>query len=306
MEIKQINYFLEIVASNFNISSASKKLFISQSTLSQSMIQFENDYQAQLFKREKGRLIGLTDLGQAMYKYAQEIQKLHQEMMQLIDQDKKETTQIVRIGIPPILVRTRFPRFLLNMKQLYPDLRIEYIEEGCQRLCQLLENKEIDIAFLTDPLPTTKLLNSKTAIKDEFVLFMDKNHPLTKQNQVKWSSLNQYSSAIFTDAYSTHHFFMIQCQKERIAPKIFLESNSWEYLIDTIKNSQLITFLPKSVYPMVNRRQITYRPFERSANFKIFISTTDEIYQSAIKKCVYDALIDYCSQVEAVANLSLA
>lgn len=67
MDIKQIRYFLAIVECQFNLSQAAEMLYISQPTLSMMITEFEKRENVRLFKRTRGRITGLTYLGESYY-----------------------------------------------------------------------------------------------------------------------------------------------------------------------------------------------------------------------------------------------
>ena len=73
MDITQMNYLINIVECGCNLSLAAKKIHISQSALSQFVTNFENDEEVLLFNRRNGRLDGLTESGERIFRYAQEI-----------------------------------------------------------------------------------------------------------------------------------------------------------------------------------------------------------------------------------------
>ena len=61
MELRQLKYFVKL-AETLNFSTASKELFISQSTLSHQILQLENELQQPLFQRNSHEVI-LTEAG---------------------------------------------------------------------------------------------------------------------------------------------------------------------------------------------------------------------------------------------------
>ena len=64
MELRQLKYFLK-VAETLNFSSASKELFITQSTLSQQIIQLERELDQKLFQRNSHEVM-LTEAGHTL------------------------------------------------------------------------------------------------------------------------------------------------------------------------------------------------------------------------------------------------
>lgn len=67
MNISQMEYLVEIVQSNFNITAASQKLYVSQSAISQFIKNFEEQNEVALFVRKNGRIINLTPAGKNIY-----------------------------------------------------------------------------------------------------------------------------------------------------------------------------------------------------------------------------------------------
>lgn len=70
MELTQLRYFIRL-AEVLNFTEASKQLFITQSTLSQSIRQTESELGTPLFERI-GKKVYLTDAGQAFLPYARQ------------------------------------------------------------------------------------------------------------------------------------------------------------------------------------------------------------------------------------------
>lgn len=73
MNIKHLSYFREIVNSEFNLSEAAKRLNITQPSLSMLISSFENSYDICLFKKVNSRFISLTEAGEYLYNYANEM-----------------------------------------------------------------------------------------------------------------------------------------------------------------------------------------------------------------------------------------
>ena len=61
MEIRQLKYFLK-VAETLNFSEASRRLYISQSTLSQQISNLENEVGLPLFERNSHEAVSYTHL----------------------------------------------------------------------------------------------------------------------------------------------------------------------------------------------------------------------------------------------------
>lgn len=69
MEIRQLKYFLQ-VAETLNFSKASRKLYVTQSTLSQQISHLEQEIGMPLFERNSHEVY-LTEAGKELLPYAQ-------------------------------------------------------------------------------------------------------------------------------------------------------------------------------------------------------------------------------------------
>lgn len=300
MEIKQLKYFIGIVDADFNMTKAAKQLYLTQSTLSQMINIFETNHQIQLFFRDKGRLVGLTPIGQEYYEYALKVTNLYDSMMLNIQKTSEKLNNVVRIGIPSITLRTEFSKLFINLKKRYKGLNIEMIEGGCQILLEQLENNDIDMAILTEPLQRRGQYEEHTIINDEFVVFMDRHHPLSKETELTWQQINQYEFTIFNHNFSTARYIMNCFEKHRISPNILMHSSSWEYLIDMVTDSEILTILPASTYDLMNKQRIIYKSIEKPLVFDIFISRKAyQDYPSAHEE-VFQSIRNYCARMKNV------
>lgn len=300
MEIKQLKYFIGIVDADFNMTKAAKQLYLTQSTLSQMINVFETNHQIQLFFRDKGRLVGLTPIGQEYYEYALKVTNLYDSMMLNIQKTSEKLNNVVRIGIPSITLRTEFSKLFINLKKRYKGLNIEMIEGGCQTLLEKLENNDIDMAILTEPLQRRGQYEEHTIINDEFVVFMDRHHPLSQETELTWQQINQYEFTMFNHNFSTARYIMNCFEKNGISPNILMHSSSWEYLIDMVTDSEILTILPASTYDLMNKQRIIYKSMEKPLVFDIFISRKAyQDYPSAHEE-VFQSIRNYCARMKNV------
>lgn len=89
MDINQMKYIICIAENNFNITKAADKLYISQPALSKTIKTIEENLSIDIFKRNKGRLIGFSDIGEILYQNALEIIDLENKMQKSILEYKK-------------------------------------------------------------------------------------------------------------------------------------------------------------------------------------------------------------------------
>ncbi|WMB29077.1 LysR family transcriptional regulator [Streptococcus didelphis] len=90
MNISNLTYFVEIVNCNFNLTKAAQKNHISQPALSNYIKTIENEENIKLFLRHKGRLVGLTTIGERFYENAKVVISHHEQLMADLRSESKK------------------------------------------------------------------------------------------------------------------------------------------------------------------------------------------------------------------------
>ena len=230
MDINQMNYFINIVECGCNLSLAAKKIHISQSALSQFITNFEKEEEVELFKRKNGRLDGLTESGEKIYRYAQEITQKSIEMEELVKREASKQKGTIRLGVPSLILRVYLSTYLPNFVLEHPDIRIEVTEGGCNDLRHMLINNDLDYAFLIEPTNLDlKGFEQHVIDINEMTAFMDANHPLAADDLLNWSQLKPYSLATFNDTFTTHLQVKSKLTENNVPNDVMFTSASWDY-----------------------------------------------------------------------------
>ena len=97
MEIRQLKYFLKL-AETLNFSEASHELFITQSTLSQQILNLERELDQQLFLRNSHEVV-LTEAGHLLVPMARESIHAVDNCLQRMQELKHLLTGELNIGV---------------------------------------------------------------------------------------------------------------------------------------------------------------------------------------------------------------
>ena len=97
MELRQLKYFLR-VAETLNFSVAARELFITQSTLSQQILNLEHELDQQLFERNSHEVL-LTEAGQMLVPLARECIYDADTLLQRVQELKQMLTGELNIGV---------------------------------------------------------------------------------------------------------------------------------------------------------------------------------------------------------------
>ena len=258
-----LKYFYFVAKYN-SYTKAAEILLISQPSLSYSIKVLETQLNKKLFNR--GKSLELTTYGKYLYNQVD-------QMMGIIDNLSIEDTvhgKII-IGLRPYYTYKIFPYYFNQLNKVYPDLSIEYVSGGPERLKELLLSNQIDILIdefeysgdyesflqLEDDVIFIKSSKDKIIYDDEII----KNSKLgiVYPNKVSDLIKKDYPELKYIDFQSTA--LLLQSIKTDLIPGISPRSLIQEYL----DNNELNEIKSKIKLPMA-RMYITYNKKLKNKN----------------------------------------
>ena len=273
MEINQMKYLVTIVESNYNISAAAKKLYTSQSSISQVILNIEKESNALIFTREKGRLRSLTPFGVYIYQESIKILNIYDKMMDKINEGMYVQSSVLKVGVPELIVKVYLEDFFLKYIKSNPNVRLEIVEIGSKDIASMMEKNLLDFAILVEPThlnPST--FNKIKIISDELYAFMAPNHELASQDQLDWKMLEGVDLALFHSDFITHHLVTEKLTKVGLNNHdIAVTSSSWAFLIDMCLKNNMLTLLASKVKEMGVASELVAKPFIDPIPFEVTV-----------------------------------
>ncbi len=146
-------YYFYVVAREGSVTNAAKTLRIGQPALSHQIKQFEGFLGFALFIRE-GKRLTLSEEGQHLKAYAEDIFETGREMMQSLGTLSKRGRLRTSIGAPAHVPKSFLDALLNFLLKLDPDQYLTLHEESAEKLTEMLDAHEID--FILTDLPHHK------------------------------------------------------------------------------------------------------------------------------------------------------
>ncbi len=143
----QLDAFFEVARAG-NFSKAAHNLSVTQSALSQRIMNLESSLETTLFIREaKG--VRLTEVGENLMRFCQSKNRLEEEVMGKLHGTKsKELSGSIRIGGFSTIVRSVVMPSLDSLVRSHPLIQIELMTREMRDLPRLLRSGEVDIVLL--------------------------------------------------------------------------------------------------------------------------------------------------------------
>lgn len=245
MDIQQMKYLIAIVQNDFNITQTARKLYITQSALSQFINNFERDEQIEVMNRKNGRLVGLTPSGEKIYQYALEIVRMQNRMQEIIQEEAHVQKGTINVGVHPTILRIFFSNFIPNFLEKNEEMRVEFIEGGTLDIRQQLIDDNLHMAILLEPTELDEnAFEEYTIARTEIAAYVNPNHPLVKEEKLTIEKIADYPIATFSSNDTVHHIVKDRLEDAGLDSHYMYTSDSWDFLVESTLNSDVVAILP--------------------------------------------------------------
>ena len=178
--LRQLQYLLAIQNTK-NFVKAAKMCHVTQPTLSMQLQQLEENLGTRLVERAQKKVM-MTAIGDQVADIAQEMLASAQKIEEVCRRSEALLEGQIVLGVIPTVAPYYLPKLLPALHQAYPKLRLYLKEDQTEKLSEMLENGEIDVALLA--LPVDDKFAEKVIFEEDFVVALPVGHPLTKKDQI--------------------------------------------------------------------------------------------------------------------------
>ena len=258
MNFKHIQYVLAIVSEG-SITAASKKLFLSQPALSQTIKQIEQDLGAAIFDRNTDP-ISLTYVGQRYVEAAQRILDIDHNLRAEIAEAKKEVRGRMRLGISTQRGLQLLPLVIPEFVKHYPFIKIDLVEHGSDTLERVTAEGQCDLALITTTQKPNRL--NYVLIENELLVLMaarstELAHRFADGDPI---DITEAADERFVAMREGHSVRTIQDRlfaRYSLSPTILMETNNMEAGKHVAARANAVMLIPQ-VY-VVNSMELQYR-----------------------------------------------
>ena len=188
MDLHQLKVFHTAVQAG-SFTNASRKLNLSQSTVSQHIKQLEDDLGCPLFMRV-GKQVIPTPAGRLLYEHCerifQDVMNAEMSIQELSGQRKGR----VRFGSGATTLIYQLPHVLELYRALYPDVELIVVSDISEVLRQEVLAHRLDLALVMLPVEEPNL-QVEPLCMEELKVAVPARHPLAKKRELRASDLAQ-------------------------------------------------------------------------------------------------------------------
>lgn len=254
LRIEQLRYFVE-TADAASINKASERLFITQQSLNASLTKLEQELGVSLFQRHS-QGVSLTEQGEIVLAYAQDVLKKTEELKMEIAPEKKAETKVLsgtlELSACAAISHWVLPSILGKLQRDHSGVSVSLLEcENLDMIRSLLNNEQRlylmnvysghDREF--EMLNLNKLFYKEICECKTYAL-VSSQHPLSKQKSVSVRSLHNYPLAIFQAAEKTNSA-VLDYMRANGKIHVAIKTNNFNVYQNYVDSGDVVGFIPQ-------------------------------------------------------------
>lgn len=257
MDIYQLRYFLA-VAETGNFTKAASRVFVSQPSLSQQILNLEEELGQKLFHR-MGRKAVLTDAGLKLLESARRIVSEVDQTTQEI----KESTGLgpkVKVGAQQTVAPFFFPAILAHCRANEIPLTILTQEDFRRPLSEAVLEGQLDWALISLPFNEPRLHFEKLYSEPLWVA-MSSSHRLAQLDTLSFASLRDENFILLGEASTLTQHIQRFCGDHDFEPRISHRCAQVATAKSLAAMGLGITILPRSARSATDPEGLVFRKF---------------------------------------------
>ena len=198
MTLNQLKYLVTINECG-NITLASKKLNLSQPSLTMQIKKLEDELGVKIFNR-KNKPFVITELGQKIISQAKKVLLEEKKINDIINQDKEIFTGKLKIGITPSLVSSISDIIISSFEKKFKNVELVISEVRSEDITNAIEESDIDVGITPYFFKTNNIIE-QPLFYEPFVVYLPENHRLKNIKKINIDDF-EFENLLFTSESS--------------------------------------------------------------------------------------------------------
>ncbi|AKK06118.1 transcriptional regulator [Corynebacterium mustelae] len=249
--LAQLRTFVTI-AENKHFGTAATKLNISQPSLSQALVALETGLNIQLIERSTRRVI-VTPAGEKLLPLAKATLDAADNFLAHAHGATGTLSGPLAIGIIPTIAPYLLPTIIDLVRERYPELELQIIEDQTKHLLQMLRDGAIDCALVAVPTSTAGL-NEISLYEEKFRMVVPSNHKYAGREDLVLDDIKDISLLLLDDGHCLRDQVVDLCRQAEYNPMTAshteTRASSLTTVMQLIASNLGCTVIPESAVPI--------------------------------------------------------
>lgn len=237
MELRHLKYFVT-VARTLSFSEASRRLYVTQGTLSQQIQQLENEIGSMLFDRTK-HSVTLTEAGEELLPLA--IRTLEDSE---VCSNRMKDLRGALTGTLCIGTTASFSSLLTETVKIFirehPGVKLKIRSETAADLIEMLRDKELDLVLAFKPSTAYDEIESEPLFRNSLSAIMRKDNPLASNKVLTMDDLESHRIVLPGKGLQARRAFERFLGLDTRKLDVTVEVNDPNLIMDIVQSTNLI------------------------------------------------------------------
>ena len=240
MDLRQLE-IIRAIADTGSFTAAGEKLHVSQSAISRQILLLEDELGEPVFHRI-GRRIRITAAGESLLQLSHRVFQDLQETVSAISDKRESLSGTMRLVGGMTVCLYVFPALLAEVRRVHPHLDLKVTVGSAERSIAMLRSGLGDLGMITLPVEATDLV-AVPVLEEELLLITYPAHPLAKKKSIVPADLDKQDFVLFETGSITRRLVESFFTRERVEPKIIMETENVEIIKAMVRNGLGITVI---------------------------------------------------------------
>ena len=239
-----------------SMSSATRKMFLTQSALSHMLREMENNIGVKVFSRRNKKLF-LTEAGSTILYHGEKMLSEFAELEKKLADIKAEKKERIRISTGCYTSYHWLPAIIKMFREQNMAVTIDIVTESTGNPLAYLENGGLDIAIADGKPSVPSFYKIDFLFEDEFVLVVSKNSRYAKLKQMNYKELDGADLLIYNMDEKNSTAFNQFIKPNNIQLNSIIKMQFTEGIIEMVAADLGITIMPTWIaLPYLNQQKV--------------------------------------------------
>jgi LysR family transcriptional regulator, cys regulon transcriptional activator len=220
MNFQQLRIIRETARRQFSLTEVSAALFTSQSGVSKHIKDLEDELGIALFARKGKRLLGLTEPGKEVLKYAEKILQEAENLQSVAASFSKQDEGRLVLATTHTQARYALPEIVRKFREEFPKVHLVMHQATPSEIATLLESDQADIGIATESLRNNESFATFPFYRWYHGVIVPVGHPLTKLKTLTLKAIAQYPIVTYHEGFTGRAMIDETFAKAGLAPEI--------------------------------------------------------------------------------------
>ncbi len=224
MTLQQLRSMNEVVSNAYSVSRAARALYTSQPAVSKIIKSLEEELGAEIFVRARGRIAGLTEIGEDVLALAKRILQDAAALNELVAERYSEKSGVLRIATTHLHARYALLEIITAFTRHYPGVHLDLTQGNPEQITAWVAEGEVHLGVSTLPERLPDSVLTLPAYPIERCIITPPGHPLLKAKRLRLEDVARYPLITYDRMFNSGNVVQGVFERHGLGPRIAMKA----------------------------------------------------------------------------------